>query len=172
MQRERIKKLKIACYVLVLVLLFVLETANGSPAHMFGYRIDVLPFAVISIALLDGPVEGGAMGVVAGILYDVAFPKVQGISPILYLLLGIGVGLLGKRLLRRIYPSVLLLGTATMILLGVWRLLILLIWGQMGDALLYLRSACGQALVAAACSWVPYLVVRQISRRFARSEST
>lgn len=172
MQRERIPPLKIILYIAVFILLFVLESANGMPVRVMGYRVDILPFAVASVALLDGPVEGASMGLFAGVLYDVAYRTADGLYPVFYLLVGLAAGLLGHRFLRRIYPSALVLGTASMLLLGLWRLAVAVLMRQTGDPLLFLQSVCGQTLVAAALSCIAYLPVRAVSRRFVKSEVT
>lgn len=171
MQREHIPAGKIALYTVILVVLFVLESANGLPVRVLGQRIDILPFAVASVALLDGPVEGAAVGLLAGALYDLGFGGAEGLYALYYLLTGIAAGLLGQRFLRRVYPSALLLGTGMMLLLGLWRFFLIWVFGRTSEPLLYLQSMSGQTLVAALFSPIAYLAVRTVSRRFVKTDT-
>ncbi len=171
MQREHIPVGKIALYGVILVVLFVLESANGMPVRVMGQRVDILPFAVASVALLDGPVEGAAVGLIAGALYDLGFVGAEGLYALYYLITGIAAGLLGERFLRRVFPSALLLGTGMMLLLGLWRFGIIWIFGRTSEPLLYLQSLSGQTMVAALFSPIAYFAVRAVSRRFVQSDT-
>ncbi len=171
MQREHIPAGKLALYAAILVVLFVLESANGLPVRVLGQRVDILPFAVASVALLDGPVEGAIVGLLAGALYDLGFGGAEGLYALYYLLTGIAAGLLGQRFLRRVYPSALLLGTGMMLLLGLWRFVIIWVFGRTSEPLLYLQSMSGQTLVAALFSPIAYLAVRTVSRRFVKTDA-
>ena len=119
MRRER-PVLKTICYLLFLVLVYVIETAN-MPLALFGFRIDLLPCIPAAIALMEGPFFGGMFGLLTGILYDVGFVGVDGLFPIYYMLFGIAAGAVSMRFLRRMFPSMLLLSTCGMLLIGMLR---------------------------------------------------
>ena len=65
MQRELISIPKILLYIAFTVFLFVFQTSILGAHPLFGYHLDLLPAAVAAAALLDGPVEGAAVGFTA-----------------------------------------------------------------------------------------------------------
>ncbi|MGE4549487.1 MAG: rod shape-determining protein MreD [Intestinibacillus sp.] len=166
MQRERIPALKIVIYAALLVLLFLLETANGMPVRVFGIRADVLPCVMAAVALTDGPVEGCIIGILTGVLYDAGFAGAEGLYPLYFMLFGTAAGFFSQRYLRRIFPSMLLLTASAMLLLDLLRYGFSLLTGKNGPFLLFFQAACGETLIAAAFSPVVYLIVRAVSRRF------
>ena len=79
MQRELISIPKMLLYALVTVLVYVIQTSVFGAHPLFGYHVDLLPAAVTAAALLDGPVEGAVVGLLAGVLYDVGLVGMDGI---------------------------------------------------------------------------------------------
>lgn len=165
MQRERPQVVKVVFYLLFLALLYVLETSN-LPLRIFGFRIDLLACVPAAVALMEGPFLGGALGLATGILYDVGYVGVDGLYPIYYMLFGVLAGLLSARFLRKMFPSMLLLTTCGMLILGLMRDGFALLLYTGASFPLAFQSMCGQILVAIALSPLVYLPVRAIYRRF------
>ena len=166
MRRER-PVLKTICYLLFLVLVYVIETAN-MPLALFGFRIDLLPCIPAAIALMEGPFFGGMFGLLTRILYDVGFVGVDGLFPIYYMLFGIAAGAVSMRFLRRMFPSMLLLSTCGMLLIGMLRFGFSVMLFSGAPFPLAFQSMCGEILVSVVLSPVIYLPVRTIARRFDR----
>ena len=78
MQRELISIPKMLLYALVTILVYVIQTTVFGAHPLFGYHVDLLPAAVTAAALLDGPVEGAVVGLLAGVLYDVGLVGMDG----------------------------------------------------------------------------------------------
>lgn len=163
--RERIPIVKIICYLLLTVFVYVIETAAGLP-RVFGFRIDLMPCLPAAAALFDGPVAGAVVGFAAGLLYDVGYVGVEGLLPVYYMLFGLAAGAVSARFLGKMFPSMLLLTSCGMLALGVLRygVAVALIAGA--SPLLAFQSVCGQILVTALLSPFIYLPMRAISRRF------
>lgn len=168
MQRERIPVLKIVIYAALLVLLFVLETANGMPVRVFGFRVDVLPCVMAAAALVDGPVEGCILGLLTGVLYDAGFTGPEGLYPLYFMLFGTAAGFFSQRYLRRIFPSMLLITAVSMLLLDLMRYGFSLLLRNNAPFLLFFQAMCGETLIAAVLSPFVFLLVRGISRKFER----
>ena len=166
MRRER-PVLKTICYLLFLVLVYVIETAN-MPLALFGFRIDLLPCIPAAIALMEGPFFGGMFGLLTGILYDVGFVGVDGLFPIYYMLFGIAAGAVSMRFLRRMFPSMLLLSTCGMLLIGMLRFGFSVMLFSGAPFPLAFQSMCGEILVSVVLSPVIFLPVRASARRIYR----
>lgn len=167
MQRKRPAILKVVLYILFLILVYVIETAN-MPLSIFGFRVDLLPCIPAAIALMEGPLFGGAFGLMTGILYDVGFIGIDGLFPLYYMLFGLAAGALSMRFLRRMFPSMLLLNTCGMLVLNLFRYgIVVLLMGGTSFPLAF-QSMCGEILVTVALSPIVYLPVRTIARRFDR----
>lgn len=167
MQRERPPVLKIVLYILFLILVYVLETAN-MPLSVFGFHIDLLPCIPAAVALMEGPLLGGLLGLLTGVLYDVGFVGVDGLFPIYYMLFGIAAGALSMRFLRRMFPSMLLLNTCGMLIISLFRYGFTVLLAGGTSFPLAFQSMCGEILVTVALSPIVYLPVRAIARRFDR----
>ena len=70
-------------------------------------------------ALLDGPVEGAVVGLLAGVLYDVGLVGMDGIYPIWFMLYGLLGGLISRTALAGGFLSMVLMNAFEMLLLGV-----------------------------------------------------
>lgn len=167
MLRERPPILKIVLYLLFLILVYVVETAQ-IPLAVFGFRVDLLPCIPAAIALMEGPALGALFGLFTGILYDVGFIGVDGLFPIYYMLFGIAAGVVSMRFLRRMFPSMLLLSACGMLLIGMIRYGISVLLVSRAPFLLAFQAMCGEILVTAALSPLVYLPVRTIARKFDR----
>ena len=167
MWRERFPALKLTGYLLLLFLFYLIETANGIPISVCGYRIEVLCCFVAAAALFDGPMLGGCVGFAVGVLYDLSFIGVEGAYPIYFMLFGIFAGFFAERFLQKIFPSMLLLTGSCILLLGAFRFPVMLLTQQLGmEPLRYMQQIFAGAILAAAFSPFVYFSMRYIYRRF------
>ncbi len=167
MQRDKPPVLKIACYILFLVLVYVLETAN-MPFSILGVRVDLLPCIPAAVALMEGPVLGAAIGLLTGMFYDVGFIGVDGLFPFYYMLFGLAAGTVSMRFLRRMFPSMLLLSASGMLIIGLFRYSFSVILFEGASFPLAFQSLCAEILLSMLFSPLVYLPIRQIARRFDR----
>ena len=166
MRRDR-PVLKTILYLVFLVLIYVLETAN-IPLMLFGFHIDLLPCIPAAVALMEGPFFGGLFGLLTGVLYDVGFTGVDGLFPLYYMLFGIAAGAVSMRFLRRMFPSMLLLSTCGLLLIGMMRYGFSVLLFAHAPFPLAFQSMCGEILVSTLLSPLVYFPVRTIARRFDR----
>ena len=66
MQRERLSIPKIVLYILLVLIIYVLQTTLFGAWSIRGYHVDLLPALVAAAALLDGPAEGVIVGIAVG----------------------------------------------------------------------------------------------------------
>ena len=92
-RRTKLMIAKYALYVLLMVILYVLQTDPNLFAIAGVKPVLVLPFAVC-IAMFDSQLAGGLFGLLAGILCDTSSNVLFGFQSILYLLICTAVGLL------------------------------------------------------------------------------
>lgn len=165
MQKEQPVVLKYIIYTIFLVLVYSIETAN-MPLKILGFRVDILPCIPAAVALMEGPVLGGFIGFMTGMLYDVGLIGVDGLFPIYYMLFGILAGALSMKFLRRMFPSMLLLSTCGMMVIGLLRYGLSLMLISKVPFPLAFQSMCGEILIAIVLSPIVYFPIRNISRRF------
>ncbi len=115
MQRELISIPKMLLYALVTILVYVIQTTVFGAHPLFGYHVDLLPAAVTAAALLDGPVEGAVVGLLAGVLYDVGLVGMDGIYPIWFMLYGLLGGLISRTALAGGFLSMVLMNAFEML---------------------------------------------------------
>ena len=90
-RRTKLMIAKYALYVLLMVILYVLQTDPNLFAIAGVKPVLVLPFAVC-IAMFDSQLAGGLFGLLAGILCDTSSNVLFGFQSILYLLICTGWG--------------------------------------------------------------------------------
>lgn len=164
--------IKYCAYSLLLVLLFVLQSARGTSLSLWGLQMDVIPFFVVSVALFEGPYGAGSLGFAAGLLCAVGSPVLDGVLALYYGVLGALCGLFALRYMRQVLPSALLLGLLATVVKGVIGYLFfyaLLYNAPAGRAALLLLGDCAVSLVPAA---LVFFVVRAIYLRFAEKDET
>lgn len=171
MQKEGSQIIKMLLYVAIMLVLYVLQTANGFPMHIMGIKIDLLPCVLMSVALLDGPVEGMIIGLVAGILQDVSYNGAEGLLPLYFMVCGVAAGMLGQRYLRRIWPSQAMLSASTVLLMSVMRYAFSWLMQTPLPLLKFTRLVCGNVLIMITLSPLIYFLVRKISRRYQDKET-
>lgn len=93
-------KKKFFFYFFFVILLLLLQTTILQYAAIRGVLPNLLLVFIISAALLRGNVEGGVVGLFAGLAADMMFGSVFGFYALFGLYLGIIVGSLNKRMYR------------------------------------------------------------------------
>ncbi|MBO4848271.1 MAG: rod shape-determining protein MreD [Clostridia bacterium] len=96
--------------VLSLVLAFYLDTVFFNLIGLYGkMRPDVMLAAVVSLGVLMGPAPAAAVGFGIGLLADIFFNKIVGLTSLTYMLSGVAGGLF----FHKFYADNLVIPTAT-----------------------------------------------------------
>ena len=110
---------------------------------------------------METPAVGAAVGLMTGILYDLAGTGVEGLLPLYFMLFATFAGAISGRYLRRIWPSHLLLTAGGMLILrGLQFVAGGDGWRQAYPVLPFLRSMYGEILAAIVLSPLIYLPAR------------
>ena len=170
MTNRKNRIVKYCAYGLLLLLIYVLQSARGTAVSLWGLRVDLIPYFVMTLALFEGPYAAGGFGFFAGLLCSVNSPLLDGLLALYYGVLGALCGVFALRYMRRVLPSALLLGLAATVVKGFFGYLFyyaLLYSAPAGRAALLLLGDCALSLPPA----VPvYLAVRAIYLRFAEKD--
>ena len=92
-------------YLIVLLLMVPFQASLFSPLSLAGIKPD-LPLALVYIfGLLTGPTEGALAGLGLGLVQDISSASLIGFNGFTRGLIGLGAGLLGRRVLDIASPS-------------------------------------------------------------------
>ena len=163
---DRYTVLKHSGYALLMLALFVLQSSRGTAIHLWGATVNVMPFFVAAVALLDGPYAGGSFGFFAGVLLTLNATGVEGFGSLGLGLFGVGFGLFGAYYLRTVILSTLSGGVLYMVLETLFRYVFydLLVYGMsLTEELL---AFCAQLALSLPAGALTYLLIRAIHRRF------
>lgn len=169
MQKDRTTTYKVISYTILLLVLYLLETATGlSQARLFGVRLDLLFSVPAAVALMEDPAVGAAIGLFTGILYDVSGSGIEGLLPLYFMVFAALAGGVSGRYLRRIWPSHLLLTAGGMLILRGLQFMLMALIGAGYPIMPFLKSMYGEILAAVVLSPIIYLPVYHLARRFDR----
>lgn len=163
---DRYTILKYSSYALLMLGLFVLQSSRGTAVHLWGATINVMPFLVAAVALLDGPYAGGMLGFFAGVLLTVNGTGVEGFGSLMLGLFGVGFGLFGAYYLRPVILSALSGGLTCMVVESIFRYVFhdLLMYGMTLPAALGMFGA--RLLLSLPAGALTWLLVKAVYRRF------
>lgn len=89
-----------ALWVAVALLAFAVQTSRLSPISVWGARPDLVLVVVVAFALHFGPVQGGAVGLIAGFVVDLYGGRLIGMGGLAKLAAGAAGGLIGQKVFR------------------------------------------------------------------------
>lgn len=147
-----------------LLLLYILQATFFTSLTLFGVKPLILPVAVVGVALFEGPAKGGAFGLFAGMLCDLAFnqPTVQ--FTLIFTLLGILVGFVCDTVMARGFPSYLAITAVSLVVVSFLQMFGLLFFRD-AQFLPLFDTAIRQTLYSLLFAIPLYYCARAISRR-------
>ena len=157
-RRTKLMIAKYALYVLLMVILYVLQTDPNLFAIAGVKPGLVLPFAVC-IAMFDSQLAGGLFGLLAGILCDTSSNVLFGFQSILYLLICTAVGLL-------VTNSLIFVGCGFAGRLLLEYFFCYAMWGYDNAYLILLQRMLPNLLYTLALTPLWFLLVRRLHRFF------
>jgi rod shape-determining protein MreD len=83
---------RLGVFSAIMLVAVLLQTTVLPQVRLFGAAPDLVLLVTISMALLEGPVAGGAVGAVGGLLEDLLLTSITGLMALTYLLIGYAVG--------------------------------------------------------------------------------
>jgi hypothetical protein len=153
--------LKTCAYAALAVCCYLLQACVFSRLPLAGARPLLLPAAAVGVALFEGPGTGALFGLFSGILCDSALGEPAILFTLMLTAFGLGVGALGRRLLRQGLSSYLAAELAVSVLCALGQCLGYLLYETAPIALL-IQSAALQAAYSAAVSIPLYWLCRGI----------
>ena len=95
--------------VFSLAIAFYLDTTLFNIVNLYGIRPDVTLAVVVSLGVLLGSAPAGAIGLILGLLADIIFNKIVGLTALTYMLSGVFAGFF----YRKFYADNLIIPTVT-----------------------------------------------------------
>lgn len=113
--RSRARR-RVLIYAPALFLLALLQTTFLPRFPVLGQVPDLCLLLVLGVAIFDGAESGGAVGIFAGFLTSALGDAGISLLPLLFFIIGYGVGHLAGRALARTFPSYLIFALALCLL--------------------------------------------------------
>lgn len=84
-------------FAIMVVLAFYLDNMLFNVLNLYGIRPDVTLALVVSLGVLTGSAPAAVTGLIMGLLADILFNKIVGLSAICYMLAGFAAGLFYRK---------------------------------------------------------------------------
>jgi rod shape-determining protein MreD len=97
--------MKPVVYLVILLLLVPVQASLLAPLARLGLRPDLGLALLFTIGLITGPIEGALAGIAIGLVLDLSSASLLGLTALLFGILGLSAGLLGRRVLDVSSPS-------------------------------------------------------------------
>jgi len=93
-------KKRILIYGICIFVLLIIQSTIINSIQVFGVKPNLMLVFIVSVALLNGSVQGAVVGAVLGLMQDVISGKIIGFYCLLGMYLGLIIGAVNKRLYR------------------------------------------------------------------------
>ena len=103
--------------ILSLLTAFYLDNVFFNIVNVMGFRPDVMLAVVVSLGVLAGPLEAATAGLITGLITDIFFNKIVGLTALVYMLAGLAAGFF----YRKFYADNLIIPTATAVVLSFFK---------------------------------------------------
>mgnify|MGYP000867903576 CR=1 FL=1 len=155
-------------YTLILMGLYIVQATPGMLEVLGNKPLLVLP-AVVCIAMHEGNFLGGIYGLVGGVFCDLSAFTYFGFNALLFLLIGVGVGLLVEYLMHNNSLNALQLTLWAMLIKSVVEYFFMYgIWGYDGARLIYLHKLIPVTIYSLLFVPLFYKMLLKLSGRYAR----
>lgn len=166
--KKHVVFLRYASYVLLLLLLYVLQTTPRLFSVGEVKPVLLVP-AAVCIAMFEGELVGGILGALAGLLCDLASFTIFGFNGILVLGCCVAVGLLTTYLMQLKLTNALLLGFAALFLRGLLEFFFYFqMWGFENGHRIFLFSTLPCILYSTVVIIPMYYLAQRMKRYFDR----
>ncbi|HJB26828.1 MAG TPA: rod shape-determining protein MreD [Firmicutes bacterium] len=166
MSKKKAIFLKYLIYAIIILALFVMQNTPGM-MEIAGIRPSFLLSAAVLFAMYEGEFEGAILAMVCGLFWDFGSGGLTGANAILFLILGVGIGLLTTHLLRRTIGTALLCcAVSILIQMLVNFTFTYFIWNQAHSGMFLLTQMLPAALYSIVLSPLVFLLIRFVFEKF------
>lgn len=154
-------------YGLALLLVYLAQVLVTDRVLLFGVRPDLIPVAIVAVAILEGAAGGAGFGLAAGLFYMAAFYNAGILAIVLFPLAGLLVGMMAEHVLQNNFLSCFACTLAFFLFLELWRV----VPHFLADAPLgaLLRIALPELLYSLLCAIPVYVLFRAVRRKVSGS---
>lgn len=158
--------LKYVIYVVIILALFVMQNTPGM-MQIMGIRPSFLLSAAVVFSMYEGEFSGAILAMICGLFWDFGSGGLTGSNGILFLIFGVGIGLLTTHLLRQTLGTALICCTAaTLIQTLINFVFTYLIWNQAQSGMFFLTKLLPAAVYSIILSPLIYLLIRFVFKKF------
>ncbi len=151
---------------LAVALSFLIDTIIFTRLDLFGIRPDTLLILVVVFSILGGASRGVIAGVAGGLAIDIMFGRYIGLTPLMYLIVGVLAGVFYQRFYsNNILLPAFVTGAGIVIKEALTGLFLMLIGSEFNFALMLVRYIVPTALMSAGISIPLFLLFRYLFAR-------
>ncbi|MFA6309427.1 MAG: rod shape-determining protein MreD [Clostridia bacterium] len=93
-------KIRILVYGICIFFIIIIQSTILDVVQIYGVKPNLMLVFIVSVALINGSVQGAAVGFILGLMQDIISGKIIGFYCLLGLYLGLIIGSVNKRLYR------------------------------------------------------------------------
>lgn len=158
------KIMSLLAHILLIFVLYILQTSVFTHLRLFGVYPLILPLAVIGIGLFEDGIRGGIWGIVAGLLCDLSIADSKVMFTIVLALIGFFTGFFSEFILARGFPTFFCLSVIVLALLAFLQMFKYLVFDEVSFDILG-RVAMYQTLYSAIFIIPLYYPIRRVTRK-------
>ena len=163
---------RVVSYAFLILVIFLIQNNLFAASSLIATVPNLLLILVFSFGFIRGSVEGMLIGFFCGLLSDVFFGNIIGLSAMLYAILGYGMGMIGNLYYTDFVnmPLILCLLSTLIYHLGIYVLSFLLA-GQRGFGAYLSRVALPELLYTGLMTLILYPLLRRAERLIEKWET-
>lgn len=155
---------RVLLHVILLLVLYILQTSVFTRFRLFGVYPMLLPLAVVGIGLFEDGLWGGIWGIAAGVLCDISIADSFFMFTVTLAVIGFFSGFFSEFILARGFPSFFVLSLISLVLIAFLQMFKYLVFYRISFMVLS-KVALFQILYSALFIIPVYYPVRRITRR-------
>ncbi len=166
MNQKKAVFLKYLIYAVIILAFFIMQNTPGM-MQIAGIRPSFLLSAAVLFSMYEGEFAGAILAMVCGLFWDFGSGGLTGSNAILFLVFGVGIGLLTTHFLRCTLGTALLLCSGAALGQTLINFLFTyLIWNQPDSWLFLLTKLLPSALYSVVLSPLIFLLIRFVYQKF------
>lgn len=154
-----------ALYIFIILTIFLLQSANLLPL-IYGYKYNLLPLVIISLAVLTNINEAVCYAFLISFLCDLNYSLVEGLNTFYFVIATIIIFFIAEKFFTKSFVTNMMFVSITLIFYEILEFILFFTFIDRESALLFPKIACAEILIITILSPVIYFIFNFITKTF------